>query len=171
MATYIEIAKIEVGLLGASTIVFSSIPSTYTDMQLSLSLKTNRTNVVDAVGFYFNTDTTSGNYSIKNLNSTGSAVASSSPPYNDEYMFVAGNGTNLNTFGNSQVYISNYAGNTAKGVSIDSVGENNGTTAYANIASYTWSGTSAINQITFFPISGTGFLQYSTAYLYGIKNS
>jgi len=169
MATYIEIASVTIGSGGASTLVFSSIPSTYTDLQISLSLKTNRGNAVDAIGFYFNTDTTSGNYSIKNLNGTGSAVAGSSPPYNDEYMFVSGDGANTNTFGNSQIYISNYAGSEAKSASIDSVGENNATTAYANFAAYKWTGTAAINQITFFPISGTGLLQYSTAYLYGIK--
>lgn len=169
--TYTEIASVTVGSGGSSTISFSSIPATYTDLQIYFSYKTNRSNAADAVGFYLNTDTTTGNYTIRQLNGTGSAVASTTPPYNDEYMFGDGNGANTYVYSNSQIYIANYASSSAKSLSIDSVGENNGLTAYSNIAAYLWNSSSAVNKITMFPITGTAFLQYTTAYIYGILKS
>jgi hypothetical protein len=67
------------------------------------------------------------------------------------------------------IYIPNYAGSSNKSVSIDSVTENNATGAYSGLTAALFASTAAI---TSFGIStGSNFVQYSTATLYGIKNS
>ena len=75
-----------------------------------------------------------------------------------------------NTFGNNLLYFPNYAGSTNKSFYTDSVSENNATTSFLIMNSYLWSQTTAINQITLTP-GGGNFAQYSSASLYGIKNS
>jgi hypothetical protein len=82
----------------------------------------------------------------------------------------SGNGATASTFGNGEVYIPNYAGSTNKSMSADGVSENNGTEAYTDLIANLWSNTSAITSILLYPDSGT-WQQYSTATLYGIKNS
>jgi hypothetical protein len=80
--------------------------------------------------------------------------------------------TTANTFGNFELYIPNYAGSTNKSVSSDYVNENNATggISYGLLANL-WSNTAAINAISLSIYGGTNFAQYSTAYLYGVKNA
>jgi hypothetical protein len=75
------------------------------------------------------------------------------------------------TFASQEVYIPNYAGSTNKSASVDSVGENNATNAVNDLLANLWSQTTAINQLTIFSGNTANFVQYSTATLYGIKNS
>ena len=72
-----------------------------------------------------------------------------------------------NTFGNTSVYIPNYAGSTNKSVSSDAVTENNATTASQQILASIWNNTSAITSI-FVSDTGSNLVQNSTASLYGI---
>ena len=74
------------------------------------------------------------------------------------------------TFGNLQIYIPNYAGSNQKSYSIDSVGENNATDAYQVLSAGKYNQTTAITQVSL-RIASSNLAQYSTAYLYGIKNS
>jgi hypothetical protein len=75
------------------------------------------------------------------------------------------------TFGSAQTYIPNYAGSTAKSGSSEGVSENNATTAVATMDAVLWSLTNAITSIKLLPFTGTNFVQYSTATLYGISKS
>ena len=83
---------------------------------------------------------------------------------------VNGDTSTANTFGSAQIYIPNYAGSNNKYLSFENITENNATTAYANLIAGLWSQTTAITSLGIVP-SGTTIKQYSTAYLYGIKNS
>jgi hypothetical protein len=74
------------------------------------------------------------------------------------------------TFANNEVTIPNYTSSNFKSYSVDSVTENNATQAYAIFVAGLWSNTAAITSITL-GLSSANFVQYSTAYLYGIKNS
>ena len=78
-----------------------------------------------------------------------------------------------NTFSNGEMYVPNYAGSTQKSASLDSVAENNASTAYMAMQAGLWTGTAAITSIALTPDTSTSpsFSQYSTATLYGIKNS
>jgi hypothetical protein len=169
--TFIKIATVTVGAGGASSIDFSSIPSTYTDLCIKFSGRGTVSSTVTSWLMRLNSSTTS--YSSKRLYGTGSSVASNDGSGGGVYLVVstmpASTGT-ASTFGNTDIYIPNYAGSTNKSVSIDDVQENNLSTAYAELAASLWSNTSAITSISIFPDSGN-MAQYSTATLYGISKS
>ena len=87
-------------------------------------------------------------------------------------MLGTGSTATSNTFGNSELYIPNYAGSTNKSSSADAVAESNTTTVFAYLNAALWSSTAAITSITLTPdAGGANFVQYSTATLYGIKNT
>jgi hypothetical protein len=152
-----------------SSIDFTSIPSTYTDLVLKLSTRQSRSEVASNIGIQFNGS--SSNLSSRYLIGTGSAAASST--FGSTILF--GNSTaataTASTFANSEVYIPNYAGSTNKSVSADSVTENNASNANAILSAGLWSQTAAITSISIVSLSSDNFVQYSTAYLYGVKNA
>jgi hypothetical protein len=169
--TFELIASSTVGSGGASDITFSSIPSTYTDLCLRFSGRSNYAGIFGLGSIQFNGDTGS-NYSMRRLNGSGSAAASAGNSGQTSLASwdMVGNNSTANTFCNADFYIPNYAGSTQKSISVDCVGENNGTEAYATFQAGLWSGTAAINSIKIFIASQT-ILQHSTAYLYGVKNA
>lgn len=170
MASYYElIYSATVGAGGASDITFSSIPSTYTDLVLKLSSRT-ATGGANDVYIQFNTDSTSGNYTERQIQGAGSGTPSSGTG-NQQSATSTGSTDTASTFASSEIYIPNYGGSSAKSYSVDTVTENNGTTAYATLRAGLWSGTSAINAIKLTHNGGASFAQYSTAYLYGVKSS
>jgi hypothetical protein len=166
---YILLERTELNASAAS-VTFANIPqSGYTDLKIVISSRTNRANAVDSLGFYFNGDATVARYSGRVLYGTGSSAASNAPsPVNDETMFTAGNSATASTFGNSELYIPNYTSSNQKSASVDSVGENNATTARMNISAILYDQTTAISSVTFIPITGTTILEGSTFSLYGI---
>jgi hypothetical protein len=166
--TYELISSVTVGSGGAADIDFTSIPSTYTDLLIKFSLRDNFAGVYDNLVIRFNNITT--NYSERNLYSNGSTAASASTG-TTVLRYINGNTSTSNTFGNGEMYIPNYAGSTNKSASIDTITENNGTEAWASLNALLWSNTSAITSVKLTPSSGTLFLQYSTATLYGISNA
>ena len=165
--TFTLIASSTVGAGGASSIDFTSIPSTYTDLCLKFSTRTNQTQIYSEVYVKFNTST--ANISTRLLEGNGSSVAS----YTSTTTIAVGAGTNAtaNTFSNFEMYIPNYAGSTNKSFSVDSVTENNGTSSWTDLTAGLWSNTAAITGVSIYPSASWTFSQYSTAYLYGIKNS
>lgn len=157
-----------VGAGGATSIDFTSIPSTYTDLVIKLSTRSNNAFFVDSIGIRFNGSTSS--YSFRQLFGSGASAGSqtaSSYPEN----YSNGNTSTSNTFGNIEFYIPNYAGSTNKSISSDGVSENNSADAYATLTAGLWSNTAAITSISLRSTSSNNFLQYSTAYLYGVSNA
>jgi hypothetical protein len=170
--TYELIASSTVGSGGSTSVDFSSIPSTFTDLVLKFSVRTTRTSYdADNVNLRFNNDS-GNNYSGKLLYGTGSAVSSASNSAETQIFWGYASDANntANTFGNGEWYIPNYAGSTGKSTSNDSVSENNATFAFAALSAGLWSNTAAINRITVVSLSGT-MVQYSSFYLYGVKNA
>jgi hypothetical protein len=164
--TYTAIATVTVTGATAANIEFTSIPATYTDLMVHFSGRVENSSAWYGQ-FYFNGNTTG--YTRRSLGSDGSATFSGA--FSNEYTLVSNEGGfTANTFGNSSVYIPNYAGSTNKSFSVDGVTENNATSSIAVFYAGLWSNTSAINQITLVPAS-LNFVQYSTATIYGIKNS
>lgn len=167
--TFELIASSTVGSGGAASIDFSSIPSIYTDLCFKISVRITRSgSVTDILNLSFNG--TSTNESSRRLEGNGASASSAS---NSLLLAYQGSTTDAtaSTFGNGEFYIPNYAGSTNKSASNDGVSENNGTTAFAGFAANLWSNTAAINQVTFTPDGGSNFVQYSTIYLYGVKNA
>lgn len=168
--TFELIASSTVGAGGASSIDFSSIPSTFKDLVLKISARCNNSSLLTIVNMTFN-GSTSG-YSSRYIEGTGSGAASGlgSTSANSLVGAVGANAT-ANTFSNVEVYIPNYAGSNNKSASSEQVLETNAVTQYMEVYAYLWSNTAAINQITLTPASSATFNQYSTAYLYGVKNA
>lgn len=175
--TYVKIASATVGAGGASSIDFTSIPGTYTDLCIKLSSRNSVTN--GGLSVRLNNDT-GGNYSFICLygaggSGTGSFNQSTFSGYNT-FVFAYTEPSNFtsDTFANSEIYLPNYAGSTNKSLSVDSVAEDNSSTAYESMTGGLWSNTSAITAIKLLPdpqgVSGN-FVQYSTATLYGISKS
>jgi hypothetical protein len=161
------ISSVTVGSGGAASIDFTSIPSTYTDLQLVMSLRQNQAN--NNVRITINGGTTG--YSERVLYGTGSSTGSTSASTTYfNLMYSDGSAETASTFGNLQMYISNYAGSTNKSISVDGVYENNATAAVAALTAQLWANTAAITSISIVPASAL-WVQYSTAYLYGVKNA
>ena len=164
--TFVKIATVSVTAGGGSASMdFSSIPATYTDLKLVISSRNTAANNYGTITF----NASSTGFTRKLLYGTGSSTASTSST-NAESLTTNDSGTTASTFANYEMYIPNYAGSNNKSFSIDGVTENNGAVAYAIMQAGLWSNSAAI---TAFSITAAGgnLAQYSTATLYGIKNS
>ncbi len=164
--TFVLIASVTVGSGGAATIDFTSIPSTYTDLLLFASTRPDGTDTWINISFNGSTS----NFSSIRITADGSSVSSASAATNFANILNGRSSYTANTFSNGSLYIPNYAGSNNKSFSTDSVNENNATEAVTALIAGLRSNTAAITQITLTPNSGS-FVQYSTAYLYGISNS
>jgi hypothetical protein len=162
--TYTLIASNTVGSGGAANIQFTSIPQTYTDLLIKISGRANDT----GTNLVLTLNATSTISSIA-LRGYGSGYTSDTSTTAVLRMVEPSNFT-ASTFASAEIYIPNYTSSNNKSWSADGVIENNDTdSAQALIAGLT-SIAVAITSITLAPITGS-FVQYSTAYLYGISNS
>jgi len=171
--TYTLIASNTVGSGGSATMAFTSIPSTYTDLKIVISARTNAAEYRSVPVLYFNADTTGANYSYRLVYGISSTAGSASGTGTGGgfFFYVNGASTTASTFSNVEIYIPNYAGSTAKSISNDGAAEtNDGTNNGLALNASLWSGTAAITTATISFAAGL-FVEYSTAYLYGIKNS
>jgi hypothetical protein len=167
--TFELIASSTVGSGGASSIDFSSIPSTYTDLQLNFSTRSNATDSSDSFDTIIKFNNSAANLVFKSLRGDGSGVNYNSLTDRMLRTTVPSNYT-ASTFSNVKIYIPNYAGSSNKCFDSDAVLENNATGSAQIFFGAMWSQTTAINQLTLVPNAGS-FVQYSTAYLYGVKNA
>jgi hypothetical protein len=168
--TYVKIATVSVGVLGAASMDFTSIPATYTDLCLKVSARTNRVDINDGVRVKINNSTST--YTQRALYGNGTSASS----YTDTLPLENGAGANASTstsstFSNTEWYFPNYAGSNYKSVSSDGVVENNATGGIQNMVANLWSTVTAISSLIIIPGYGTTFQQYSTASLYGILKS
>lgn len=167
--TYQLINSNTVGSGGVSSVTFSSIPATYTDLKVVASARTNASNAYnDWIVVSYNGSTTS--LSFRELEGIGTSAASYSGS-SGLAMTANTSAHTANTFSNADLYLPNYAGSNNKSYSADGVTENNGTDSHQTILAGLWANSAAITSIALTPNSGTLFVQYSTFYLYGIKNS
>jgi hypothetical protein len=160
-----------------ASVTFSAIPQTFTDILIKVSARDDRagqpnTDLALQVG-YNGTINTGSIYSAKQLYGSGSAAGSQSSSATYMYLGMANGPTSTsNTFGNTEIYIPNYTSANYKSVSTDGVSENNATTAYAVLNAGLASTNNPITDLKISAVYGSGnFEQYSTFYLYGIKNS
>lgn len=177
--TYTKIASVTVGAGGSSTIDFSSIPSTYTDLLFKLSLRADtNSGTYQQLSYRFNANTSS--YAVRDIEGNGSAAGSgnnttNTPGEGGTWGRLTSTGINIpsttaSTFTSFDWYIPNYTVAQYKSFGFEMTSENNATQAYQEISAGLWSNTTAINQVTITPFSGN-FAQYSTATLYGISNT
>jgi hypothetical protein len=146
----------------AASIEFTSIPSTFTDLVILISARSNASGLRD---FYISFNGSTSSFTGRNLNGTGSSAGSDTVA---RYVgTINGTAQTANTFGSYLVYIPNYAGATNKSFSSDGVTENNATAAYQNISAGLWSNTAAITSVGFTP-SSDSLIAGTIASLYGV---
>jgi hypothetical protein len=157
----------------ASSITFSSIPQTYTHLQIYGSLKSNRSTYVDDLGIRFNGDSAS-NYSFRRMYGVGSSTAqgdnNTSAASMNLCQIAGGTVNNSNGFGGIVLEIVDYS-STVKTKSVKSFSgyEDNGQ-GIVQLASGNWrNSNTGISSITLIPLFGTLFSANSEVSLYGIK--
>jgi hypothetical protein len=164
--TYEAIETVEVGSGGAADIEFTSIPGTYTDLAIKLSVRTGFAGVADDMLLTLN-GSASG-FSNRYIYGNGSSVFSATA-YGNLVGNPVGSTATANTFSNIEIYFPNYASSNEKSYSVDSVSENNATAANAFMIA---GKNTTVSAITSLSVAGSSnFVEYSTATLYGIKNS
>jgi hypothetical protein len=162
---YVLLEKIVVGSAGASSVTFANIPQTgYTDLVVKASARTTDSNNTIYLGTEFNGNSTG--YSARDLYGTGSTAASRVPT-GTLAPVIPGNASTASVFSNMEIYIPNYTSSNAKSYTVDSVTENNGTTAFQALTALLWSNTAAITSIKLTPELGS-LVANSTFYLYGV---
>lgn len=172
--TFTLINKSTVTSAGTSGVTFSSIPSTYTDLWLIASIRTNRSGAInDFVKVAFNSDTTDGNYVGRFFYGDGTNVgaytqsAASAPRHIGDVS--AANATS-STFSVTRLRVPDYTSTSRyKVYSADSASENNATGAIFTMDAGKWLSNSAINSISLTPGVGSNFVENSSFYLYGIS--
>jgi hypothetical protein len=154
----------------ATSVTFSSIPATYTDLLIKISARNSGAATQDTItittingstGFSNNWIRGSGSSitSLRNLVGTSAYVGQ-----------IPGAGGTSNTFDNTEIYIPSYTVSQNKPFSTFSAQENNLTATYMGATAGLWSNTAAITSITF-DANGQNFVTGSSFFLYGIKNS
>lgn len=166
-----SIATVTVGSGGASSATFSSIPSTYSHLQIRALVRGTRAATYDSFFVRFNGDTGS-NYTQFQLEGSGSAVAASGSEAGGQNAawlgYLPASTNTANVFGSSVVDIVDYK-STSKYKTVRTLaGSDNNGGGYIVLYSNVWLSTSAINSIT---ITGqnANLAQYSSFALYGIK--
>jgi hypothetical protein len=157
----------------SASVNFSAIPSTYTDLMLRISGRTDRNSTNDELKIVFNSDTAT-NYSQTRIGGTGSAAQTerlSGFTSIVSYLSLDGNTATSNTFGSIEIYIPSYTVSQNKPLRLFGAQENNDSIAYINAVAGLWRNTSAITSIVLTSSNAANFVSGSSFYLYGIKNS
>lgn len=166
MANMIPISTVTLGS-AASSVLFSGIPQTYTDLMIKASSRTDATNSVIQLRF----NNSASGYTAKYLRGSGSAANSyTESAFGNTAIYGTYMTAEASLFINQEFYIPNYTSSNYKSVSGDGVDERNNTAAYSMLTAGLWSNTSPITSITLLG-EGNNFQQYSTFTLYGIRKS
>lgn len=159
MATPTEIPIATTTLTGGTSYTFSSIPSTYTDLVMVLSVAT--ASGSSNLAMQYNADTGS-NYSFTRIYGNGTSAASSrasSVPDN----YIGDIGTTIST---NIIQIQNYSNSTTYKTALS---RSNDTSTNVQAWVTLWRSTSAINAIKVYATGGQTFANGSTLTLYGIN--
>jgi len=166
--TFELIASSTVGAGGAANIEFTAIASTWTDLCLVVSLRTTTTKTDGWDDTQLKINGSSASITGRQLYGTGTTASSNTSTAGG--VFADHASMTANSFASASLYFPNYAGSSYKSFSVDSATEQNANSALRSFYAGLWSSTSPITSIGLDAISST-FVQYSSAYLYGIKNS
>jgi hypothetical protein len=163
--SYESIATSTVGSGGASSVTFSSIPSTYTHLQIRATML-NASNLY-SIKLQFNSDTGT-NYSCHQITGTGSAVPVGAETTVSIVLIGVGAVNTTSYTAGMVTDILDYA-NTNKYKTVRSLsgGDGNGS-GQVKLCSANWRSTSAISSI-YINADGSNFNQYTHFALYGIK--
>ncbi len=172
--SYESIATVSVGSGGAASISFTSIPSTYTHLQIRQISRTARSGVdVTYLKMNFNGATGTA-YSYHALIGNGSTTSTDATTNDGSIPLLRSTGGNAisNNFAPMVIDIFDYA-NINKFKTTRTLGgaELNQASSEIVFQSGLWRSTDAITSIAFTDATNANFLQYSSFALYGIKGA
>jgi hypothetical protein len=173
--SYESIATYTVGAGGSSTVSFSSIPQTYTHLQLRCVTRTSATGAGSWQSMVFAASYNSGatGYDNHYLYSDGTSAIAGTELLGNRINFgsTAGNGAGANLFGVCVIDILDASSTSKYKTIIGLDGYDNNGSGIAVIRSGLWQSTNAITDITLGPenFGGITYRQYSTFALYGVK--
>ena len=174
MATYVLISS-SVLAATSTSVTFSSIPQTYTDLVLKTSIRTSVAAAIAVDPSLTINSNSSAIYSRVYLQGNGAAAAAARPSSQTEAGFRYGandTGSTTNTFTSSEFYFPSYTASQNKPFSLMTATENNATTGYINLEGQLFQSTSAITSIGITIGAGAySFAIGSSFYLYGISNA
>jgi hypothetical protein len=165
--SYESIATVTVGSGGSATIEFTSIPATYTHLQLRGIVKC--TTDDDDLGLRFNSDSGT-NYGGHRIYGSGASATADSILTRSQWDYAGRTGSGTSNFGVSVIDILDYTNTNKYKTTRALFGRDSNGSGWAMFSSGLWRSTSAITSITFVP-SGGNFAQYTQFALYGIKGS
>ena len=168
------IETIEVGSGGAASIEFTGIDtSSGDDLLLTISVRSDRAASDDIIGVRVNGVIASNRYYVRSLygNSSSALSAGLSSDYALWGHYMPAQSATASTFGTMKFYFPNFASNSNKSVSIDSVGENNSTASAKFIGAGIVNNTAPISSLMVWSFNGANLSQYTTASLYKITKA
>lgn len=162
------------GTGSSGTITFSSIPSTYTSLQIRGTFRTDAAGTSATVlNLIFNSDTTTAGayHYLKGDGATATAGgASATTSYGQVNDIVTRASTGTNIIGIGIIDIQDYASTTRNKTVRSAVGYDANGSGVVNLMSNLWPSTSAINSISLTLNSGN-WTTATTIALYGIKGA
>jgi hypothetical protein len=163
-----SIATVTVGSGGASSIEFTSIPSTYQHLQIRGICKDARSSTNAPFSIRLNSDSGS-NYAQHELQGGGSSANAYSATSVSSMQYIGYTAANqANIFGGAIVDILDYANTSKNTVARAFSGVDNNGSGVVAISSGLWLNTAAVTTVTLLPFTSP-FGQHSTFALYGVK--
>jgi hypothetical protein len=156
------IASSTVGSGGTSSIDFTSIPATYTDLFILLSGRT-----VNQGNVRLNLNGSASGFSARTMYVNGGGAPAT---YTDTVALgraTFSSDTPSNNFGAMGIHLPNYRSSVSKPFSADCYAASyNG--GYIMVTAGVWANNAAITSLSLLPPSGTTFIENTSAYLYGV---
>jgi hypothetical protein len=172
-ATYKLISSFTVSTAVAN-VTFSSIPGTYTDLELRYSSRDTSDTALTEIITTFNGESSSGTLLSSTILLGEGSLGVLSRRYSSQgyprHMINQPSNYTATTFSNGSLYIPNYTSTTSKPLGIFGTSENNASDNTAtNVSAGLYRNTAAITSINL--KSASTFVSGSSFYLYGISNS
>lgn len=172
--SYESIATATVGSGGIVSVTFSSIPATYTHLQIRGFAQASTTNQqYNNVRLELNSDTTDANYRVHRLFTAGATITSNTEQF-PLIGYMQDKSSSANTYSGFVIDVLDYA-NTNKQKTLRSLwgGDVNMAGGVEGLMSELWKNTAAITTIKLIATNGTSplFTEYSQWALYGIKGA
>ena len=168
-SSYESIATVTVGAGGQSSISFSSIPSTFKHLQIRWIARTVYAGTQDDFNILFNGDGTS-NSNYHRIYGNGSTTgANYVDGANAGVANTSTTSASANIFGAGVIDVLDYTNTNKYKVSRSLGGNDQNGSGTVWLYSNLWRSTASISSISLNDVYGTGFAQYSSFALYGIK--
>lgn len=171
---HVLLAETTVGAGGTASVTFSNIDQSYQHLQIRMLVRTARAGqTLDAIKWYANSDTTDSNYNNHDLygngTSAGSAYNAGTNIFASFIGYCPATNATASIFGAIVFDLLDYTNTSKYKVSRSLNGYDLNGSGTVSLDSVLWRSTNAITSLQIAPIYGTGFVQYTTVQLYGVR--